>query len=415
MKVFQLENTFFEQLAGVERKKYIYELRIVKYLYVNGPRSSSEIGKHLKISAPNVFSMLSDLIEKELIEKSGRGDSIGGRKPDLYALRQNSFYVMAIEMDIYTTRIAIYNSVNENLTGVKEFPITLNNEPETLDRLISVIQQFIKQSDIKAERLTGIGISMPGLVDSIGGINYTYLKFGDIPLVTLLEEKLQAPVFIENDAKAIALAEYRLGLAKSKKEVLVLYLDWGIGLGMILNGKLYRGISGFAGEFSHIQMVDEGLLCRCGKLGCLETVASGTAVVRMAEEGLAQGKSSILLSRQTTGNKKIDLKQVIDAAQSGDQYAISLFSEAGRYLGQGISILIQLLNPELIILSGKMSEAGQYLITPIQQAIQTHTMNQLSVKTKIELSKMGQEIGIKGALGVIMENIFETIIRHTGR
>lgn len=414
MKLFQLENAFFDQLAGVERKKYIYELRIIKYLYVNGPRSSSEIGKHLKISAPNTFSMLGDLTEKSLIEKNGRGDSIGGRKPDLYGLQKNCFYVLAIEMNIYTTRMAIYNSVNENLTGIREFQFTLNNEPETLSHLVTIIQQFIKQSGIKAQRLTGIGISMPGLVDSIGGINHTYLKAGDIPLVNLLEEKLQLPVFIENDANSIALAEYRLGLAKSKKEVLVLYMDWGIGLGMILNGKLYRGVSGFAGEFSHIQMVDDGLLCRCGKLGCLETVASGTTVVRMAEEGLASGKSSTLQNQQSSRNTKIELKQVIDAALSGDQYAISIFTEVGLNLGKGIAILIQLLNPELIILSGKMSEAGQYLITPIQQAIQTHTMNQISVKTKIELSKMGQELGIKGALGVVMENIFETIIKHAG-
>jgi N-acetylglucosamine repressor len=415
MRIFQLENAFFEQLAGVERKKYLFELRIVKYLYINGSRSSMEVGKQLRISTPNTFSLLNDLTDKGLIEKKGRGDSIGGRKPDLYGLRADCFYVMAVEMNIYSTRIAIFNSNNENLTGIKEFPLTMNNEPETLDMLVTIIQQFIKHSGIKPQRLTGIGISMPGLVDSVGGINHTYLKYGDIPLVHLMEDKLQVPVFIENDANSIALAEYRLGLAKSKKEILVLYMDWGIGLGMILNGKLYRGVSGFAGEFSHIQMEDDGKLCRCGKLGCLETIASGTAVVQKAEDGLASGKASLLQKKITGQKNKLELKQVIDAAMAGDQFAINLFSEIGTNLGKGISILIQLLNPELIILSGKMSEAGQYLITPIQQAIQTYTMSQLQAKTKIVLSKMGQEIGIKGALGVVMENIFESILKHGGR
>ncbi|MFA6336106.1 MAG: ROK family protein, partial [Bacteroidales bacterium] len=229
------------------------------------------------------------------------------------------------------------------------------------------------------------------------------------------EEKLHIPVFIENDAKAIALAEFRLGTARSKKDVLVLYLDWGIGLGIIINGKLYRGVSGFAGEFSHIPMVEDGVLCRCGKLGCLETIASGTTLVRMAEEGIASGKSSMLLNRQKQKNSKIEVKHVVDAALSGDQYSISIIADIGKNLGKGIAILIQLFNPELIVLCGKLSEAGQYLVTPVQQAIQTHTMNQLSKQTKVVLSKMGSEIGIMGALAVVMENVFEASIKRSGQ
>jgi len=415
MEQFQFKNAFIDQLAGVEQKRYVHELKIIKYLYISGLHSSADICRHLKISVPNAFSMLNDLVEKNLIEKKGRGDSIGGRKPDLYGIKDDCFYVMAVEVGVYTTRMAIFNSVNENLTGVKEFSINLNNKSETLDMLIAVIQQFIKMSGINSLRLTGIGISMPGLVDSIQGINYSYLNIGDQSLVSLLEERLQKPVFIENDANAIALAEYRLGIAQSKKEVLVLYLDLGIGLGMILNGKLYRGFAGFAGEFSHIQMVDDGQLCCCGKLGCLETIASGAALVQMAEEGIALGKSSIVLNQPSVKNSRLGVRKVVDAALSGDQYAIGIIAEAGTNIGKAISILIQVLNPEQIVLCGVMSEAGRYLTMPIQQAIQTHSMNQLSKHTKVELSKMGDEIGIKGALAVVMENVFEAVIKRAGR
>jgi len=412
MTIFQLDHVFFDQLAGVERKKYVHEIKIIKYLYISGPHSLADICKHLKISAPNAISMLNDLADKNFIEKKGRGVSIGGRKPDLYGVQVDCFYVMAVEIGLYKTRMAIYNSMNENLTGVKDFFVTIDNNAETIDAIITAIQQFIEQSGVNIQRLTGIGISMPGLVDSIKGINHTYFKFGEKHLLDLLKEKLQKPVFIENDAKAIALAEYLLRLEKSKKDMLVLNLDWGIGLGMILNGKLYQGVSGFAGEFGHISMLEDGQLCRCGKLGCLETVASGTTIVQMAEEGIASGKSSILLNKKNARHTKIDVKDVVDAALSGDQYAIGIFAEVGKNLGKGLSILIQLFNPELIVLSGRMAEAGQYLMTPIQQSVQTHTMNQLNRETRIELSELGQNIGMMGALAVVKDHIFETFIKR---
>ena len=415
MELFPFKNAFFDQLVGVEQKRYIYELKVIKYLYVGGHRTSTEICRHLKISAPNALSMLNDLIEKGVVEKKGRGDSIGGRKPDLYGVKDDAFYVMAVEMDVYTTRMAIFNAANENITGVREIPVTLSNDMETLEMLAAVIQQFIKLSGIDSSRLTGIGISMPGLIDSVHGINHTYLNFGDKPLTKLLEERLNRPVFIENDANAIALAEYRFGVSRSKKEVLVLYLDLGIGLGMILNGKLYKGFSGFAGEFSHIHMVDDGQLCRCGKLGCLETVASGAALVQMAKEGIDQGKSSIVFGPKEENDTRLAVKQVVGAALSGDQYAISIISEAGRNIGKGLSILIQILNPEQIVLSGVMAEAGTYLLMPVKQAVKTHSMNQLNQPTKIELSQMGSEIGLKGALAVVMENIFEAVIKNAAK
>ncbi|MFT3738358.1 MAG: ROK family protein [Breznakibacter sp.] len=415
MRFFHFENAFIDQLAGIERKKYVQEIKVIKYLYVNGPRSTADLCKVLKISVPNMIAILGDLGEKNLIEKRGRGVSIGGRKPDLYGITQNCFFVMGVEIGIYTTRMAIFNSANERLTPVKEYTITLNNETVALELLVQSIQQFISESDIDATRLIGIGVSMPGLIDSVKGVNHTYLNFGKKTVVSLLEEKLKRPVFIENDAKAMALAEFRLGLAKTKRDVLVLFLDWGLGLGMILDGKLYKGTSGFAGEFSHIPMVEDGILCRCGKLGCIETVASGTSIVRMAEEGIKAGKSSMLLHADSGKVEKLDVAHVVNAALGGDQYAINVLAVAGKNLGKGISVLIQLFNPELIVLCGKMSEAGEYLTMPVRQAIQTHAMKQVSEHTKIEVSKLGADIGILGALAVVMENIFENYIKHTGR
>ncbi len=415
MNHFQFETEFVKQLAGVEKKRYVKQIRIVKTLYIDGSQTISELCKRLKISAPNMMSILFDMMDKNIIEKKGQGESIGGRKPDLYGVVSDSFYVVGVEMGIYKIRIALFNADKERLTKLEEYSIELNNEQKTLNVIAETIDSFIDRSGVDRKKLLGVGVSMPGLVDSVNGINHTYLNYEEGPITELLEQKLGCPVFIENDAKAMALAEYRLGCAKSKKDVLVLYLDWGIGLGMILGGKLYRGTSGFAGEFSHIPMVENGELCRCGKLGCMEAVASGTTILKRAEEGVKAGKTSILLVEEDVMHKFLSLKNVIKAAIEGDQYAIKILDETGKDIGKGISILIQLFNPELIVLCGKLAESGELIITPIQQGINTHTMKQIRERAEIVVSDFGSDIGMFGALAVVMENIFDGYIDSYGK
>jgi glucokinase-like ROK family protein len=314
-------------------------------------------------------------------------------------------------MGIYKTRMSIFDNKNTNITGIKIYPLGLDNKLSTLDKLVEHVNELIKESGIDSSKLMGIGISMPGLVDSHKGINYTYLNFGNKSVRDILIKKFNRPVFIENDAKAAALAEFRFGIAKRKKNVLVLYLDWGIGLGLILDGKIYRGTSGFSGEFSHIPMIENGLLCHCGKNGCIETVASGTAITRIAKEGIQSGRSSIISSLVNDDLDKIEIKTIVDAAHQGDQYAISILSEMGYNLGKGIAVLIQLLNPELIVLGGKVSVAGQYITTPIQQSLNTYCMRQIHEKTDIRISEMEQSVGIMGAVAIVMEDIFENHLK----
>ncbi len=415
MNNFHFETEFVNQLAGVEKKRYVQQIRIAKVLYIEGPQTTSQLCKRLKISAPNMMTILNEMVEKNIVEKKGQGESIGGRKPDLYGVTSNSFYVMGVEMGIYKTQIAIYNANNQQISGVEEYSIELNNAEETLEHIVDAINSFIDRSGVDRKKLLGIGVSMPGLIDSVNGINHTYLNYKEGAVADLLGERIGRPVFIENDANAMALAEYRLGCAKDKKDVLVMYLDWGIGLGMVLDGKLYRGASGFAGEFSHIPMVEDGHLCRCGKLGCMETVSSGTTILEMAKKGVADGKTSILLEDNGSSTNFKVLKNVIKAALAGDQYAINILDETGKNLGKGISILIQLLNPELIVLCGKLADSGELITTPIQQGINTHAMKQIRERTNVVVSNFGSEIGMYGALAVVMENIFDKYIASYGK
>lgn len=391
------------------------KIKIVRYLYVKGAHSNADICNRFNISSPTSMALLNELMAEGLIEKQGRGESVGGRKPELYGLRNNSLFVLSIEIEKFNTHMAIFDGTNKNITGTHTFPIRLTKDLTALDELYQHASSLVLSAGIDADKLMGIGLSMPGLVSSREGDSYTYLRTGqdETPLRDLLALKFNKPVYIQNDVKSATLAEYRFGVAQGKRDVLVLTLDWGIGLGVIMDGKLRVGTSGFAGEFGHIPFVDNGVLCHCGKRGCLETVASGSALARMAREGLQAGQDTLLKALSGRELEKIEPHDIIQAANEGDQYAINILAETGRNLGKGIAMLIQLFNPELIIIGGKMAEAKQYLTTPIQQSINTYCMTQLRERTEIALSKLGQQAGILGPVATVMERIFEHRIEST--
>lgn len=408
MDILTLEDAYIKELNNIERKKFFQKLKIIKFLYIKGAQSNADICERFRISSPTSIGLLNELIAEGYVEKQGRGHSIGGRKPDLYGLQDNSLFVLGIEMGQYNTRMAIFNNRNEAVTEIQTFPIPISKDLAALEDLYECAMNLILASGINSSKLLGIGISMPGLVTQKDGRNHTYLFTPEHSesLQQILENKFKKPVFLQNDVKAATLAEYRFGLAKSRRDVLVISMDWGIGIGMIMDGKLRTGTSGFAGEFGHIPMVEDGVLCYCGKRGCLETVASGNALSRLATAGIQSGQSTRLQEFASQEAKQIAPKVVIEAAHHGDQYAINILSEIGLNLGKGIAVLIQLFNPELIILGGKMAEANQYIAVPIQQSINTYCMTQLREKTSIAMSTLGPDAGILGAVATVMENIF---------
>ncbi|HQT22658.1 MAG: sugar kinase [Sphingobacteriales bacterium 17-39-43] len=410
MKSILLEKCYLDSLTNIERKKYLQKVKLVKLLHTEGAKSNADICRVLNISSPTSIILLNELLCEGIIEKKGKGKSIGGRKPELYSLRNNSFYVLCIEMDRFKTEMAILDNNNNNITGIKSFSLKLTKDKSAIKLLHEFAEQLITSSGIDTNKLVGIGLGMPGLVDSNAGRNYTYLVSSSADSKTLqdiLEEKFNKPVYVQNDVKTNALAECRFGLALNKKDALVLLMDWGIGLGIIMDGKLQSGMSGFAGEIGHIPFVKDGELCHCGKRGCLETVASGIALARMAKEGIKSGQTSILNTLSEEEIDQIEPQIVIDAANKGDQYAINILSQVGENLGKAVATLIQLFNPELIILGGKIAEAKQYITIPMRHAINTYCMTRIREHTKIVLSTLGHSAGILGSASIVIENTFE--------
>ncbi len=412
MKSIVADKSHLDALSNIEKKKYLQKVRLVKLIYTDGAKSNAEICRLLNISSPTSLILINELLQEGLLKKKGKGRSIGGRKPELYSLTDHSFYVLCIEIDRFKTVMAVLDNNNNNITGIRSFPLQITEDQSTVDQLHEFADSLIHCSGIDTSKLVGVGISMPGLIDKDAGQNYTYLFSEGNPktLQKTLEEKFNKPVCIQNDVKTNALAEFRFGLAAGKKNVLVLLIDWGIGVGIIMDGKLQSGASGFAGEIGHIPFVNGGELCYCGKRGCLETVASGIALTRNAKEGIRNGETSILSSLTEEEIESIEPSTIINAANNGDQYAISILSDMGRSLGKATATLIQLFNPELIILGGKITAAKQYITIPMRHSMNTYCMTRIRERVKIKLSNLGQDAGLLGSASIVMENILENQI-----
>ncbi|HJW17968.1 MAG TPA: ROK family protein, partial [Flavisolibacter sp.] len=343
------------------------------------------------------------LIEEGCVQELGYAHSTGGRRPQMYSLKSDLMYVVAVAMDQLITRMAIVDMSNNLIGQVEKVELTLNNNVNAAEELRKNISQFLDRSPVPRNKIAGIGIGMPGFVDVIKGVNHSFLKTNEGSLVNYIESEIGLPVLIDNDSSLIALAELRLGEARNRQNVMVININWGVGLGMILNGELFRGYNGFAGEFSHIPLFTNNKMCSCGKSGCLETETSLLVVAEKAIAGLKNGKVS-RLKNLVIENIEETAAAIMNAADQGDKFAVELFSEAGYNIGRGVAILIHLLNPELIVLSGRGAGVGKLWLAPIQQAINEHCIPKIAENTEIKISSLGVQAELIGAAALVMEN-----------
>jgi predicted NBD/HSP70 family sugar kinase len=307
-------------------------------------------------------------------------------------------------MDQLVTRISLMDIHNNHVVGIHKFELPLQKNPNALSDLASKIEQVITSSGIAKNKIIGAGIGMPGFIDSKKGVNYSYLESEDRTITQYLSDRLGMPVYIDNDSSLVALAEFRFGAARHQKNVMVINIGWGIGLGMVLNGELFRGHNGFAGEFSHMSLFKNNKLCVCGKTGCLETEASLGVVIEKAIEGLKTGRLSGLGKQFPSGHFEQDWESIVTAAIKGDQFVIELLSETAYNIGKGVAILIHLVNPESVILSGRGTLAGKVWQAPIQQSLNEHTIPRLAANTTVAISTLGYQAELIGSAALVMEN-----------
>ena len=376
---------------------------IIKRLYFDKALSCAELSEILDKSIPSVSKAVNELIEEGFVVEQGYAPSSGGRRPLMYALLPSAMYIVTVAMDQLSTRIRMVDLLNNPVADIALNELKLFANPHALSTLIDYINDYIAAAGIPKDKIAGIGIGMPGFIDAAQGINYTYLDSAGQSLTQLISAQTGIPAYIENDSSLIALAEQKFGIAKNHKDVMVINLGWGIGLGMIINGEIYRGHNGFAGEFSHIPLSEDGALCTCGKRGCLEAEASMLVVAEKAVKGIKKGHISSLKHTDKDQSKLVG-NAIMEAANNGDQFAIELLSDAGYKIGKALAILIHIMNPESIVLSGRGAIVGKILLAPMQQALNKYCIPRLVSSTELLISDLGFNAELIGTAVLVMEN-----------
>lgn len=396
--------TFFEELndentSGVALKNIQLKKTIISFLCRNGSYTIADICKEVNLSVPKVTNLISELIVDGLVEDLGKVESTGGRKPNLYGMVGNSVFFLGVDIKQNHINIGL-TDLQKNIIEIKQnIPFNLSNSQEALTDLVSIIKDFIKKLTIKKEKILGLGVNLSGRINHATGYSYSFFNFNEEPLAKSLEKEFNIKTFLENDSRAMAYGEFNAGLVKEEKNVLFLNLDHGLGMGVMINSQLYYGKSGFAGEFGHIPLFNNNIICQCGKKGCLETEGSGWALVRNFKEKIEAGTSSILIEKnsKTLTANHIDMDSIIDAANNDDVLAIDLIADLGDKLGRGIALLINIFNPELVIIGGSLAKTDEYLILPIKSAINKYSLSLVNSDTTIKRSTLGEKSGVIGA------------------
>lgn len=359
-----------------------------------GPLSRTEVSRRTGLSAATITTITNELIEEHLVFEKAEGDSSGGRKPILLALNPRGGFVIGAKLTEDHISVAL---TDLEATILARRTITLNDTRQegVLASFCQVVDGLLETERIDRERFYGVGVGLAGIVDSERGLLRQSPIFGweQIPLAEKLHECLGTPVYIDNDVNTLTLTELWFGRGLGINNFLTVTIGRGVGLGIVLDGKLYTGARGGAGEFGHTVVSPDGPLCACGKRGCLETYISDPALVRQAQE---------------MGMRVEHVGDLVGLAEAGDERARVLLAQAGALLGRSLANLVNVLVPQLIILSGEGVRVGDWLFKPMRQALQANTMPALAHDYELKIDVWDEYAWARGATGLVLRQLFES-------
>ena len=383
-------------LKNSDTKNNLQKKQILQLCIKEGNFSLADLSKELNLSIPTTTRLTEELIESGFLEDMGKQDTNGGRRPSIYGLKPSAGYFVGTDIGKSTVSICITDFKGNTVAFYSNLPFRVESSETSFRELCNVIKKQITKSGVKQNNVLAYGVNLSGRVNNETGYCFTYFIGEDRPIASLFEEEFNAPVFVENDSRAMTYGEFICDGGNSEKDMLFLNVTWGLGMGMVIDGKLSYGKSGFSGEIGHFPMMNNGQICHCGKTGCLETAASGFAAHRIVMQKLKNGQASILSEKYSKG-EDIALDDILNAALEDDVLAIEALEEIGTNLGRAIAGLINIFNPELVVIGGKIARVQDYILLPIKSAVQKHSLSLINKDTRIKLSKLGDKAGAVGA------------------
>ena len=382
-----MANSFLGDSNG---KNAVIKRDIIRLCIQHDESSISYFSKTLGISVPTITKLIGELIDDGFVLDEGKIGTSGGRRPSIYGLNPGAGYFVGIDVARHHFHIAITDFKGNMLKYIEDIEFVLESSGASFRQMCRMVKDAVVAQGIPWIKVLAAGVSLSGRVNPEQGYSLTYFVTYDLPLKELFQRELNVPVSIENDSRALTYGEYMHLGKDADKNMVAVNLSWGLGMGMILDGKLYYGKSGFSGEVGHFPLLDNDIMCRCGKVGCLETGASGSALHRMIIEKLKEGRRSSL-SKIYKEKGEIDLSEILDAVETGDVLAIECIGEVGAMLGRGIAGVINIFNPGLVIIGGRLIVGKDHLLLPIRTAVNRLSMPRVTADTKIRLSTLGRK------------------------
>jgi len=369
-----------------------------------GPISRVEIAQKTHLSAATITNITAELIENNLILEKEEGNSSGGRKPILLALNPKGAYVIGLKLSADHVTGALTNLKADVL--LKKTNLLKERSLDTaMSAIVDIVGSLLNDTKVLKENLLGVGLGLAGIVNAENGVlKYSSIfDWHDVNIAELLTKRLNVPIYVDNDVNTLALTENWFGVGRGTDNFLLVTVGRGVGMGIVINGQIYRGGFGGAGEFGHTVIEINGPLCDCGKRGCLESIASDPAIMKKVNEEISRGE----LPKSVK-----DINELITLGQDGNAVAQRIFARAGEALGVGIANLVNIFNPQLIILSGEGIRAGELLLKPMRASIYKNVFNGLLDDVEIRVDALDDDAWARGAAGLVLQQLFESPIHQ---
>lgn len=400
-------------IAENDRKistREINKKNILKIVKNHSPISRIDIASRLKISRPTVSAYIHELIAKGLINEVGFGEStqLGGKKPRLLEFNSKWNYILGAKIGVRTTSAAI-TDLDATIIELARVPTEEWLGPDAvIKKLKGVLYEVMEKSGIPKNRIIGIGIGASGLIDSDRGVivfSPNVSGWSNIPLAQIIEEEFRIRTFVDNECRVQAIAEKYRGLARNCSDFVCVYVAVGVGSGIFIDSKVFRGSNQRGGEMGHVTVVESGVECHCGNYGCLETVASIRKLINDVILRVKDDPTSSLYKKIHSG-RKIEIEDIYKAYDRRESVVMEEVLKNAYWVGVGIANTMKVIDPEIVIIHGKVVPFGERYLGVICETVRKITFPKARHDFKIKFTELGETISLVGAAVMVFDKIF---------
>ena len=379
---------------------------VLELIRTRGPLSRAALVEATNLSLPTVIEIVEQLEREGLVRRVGEGPSTGGRRPVLIELVPDAFFALGVELGTRTTTVVL-TDLRASVRARESVPSRMSEGPEaTYEQAMVALGAFEGRLSGRDGRILGIGVAFPAPVFGRSGAAFSppsYPGWGEIRIGELLAKRYGLPVIVDNDANARAIGEHLFGAGQGYENMFYFVCHRGVGGAAVVDGRLRRGAHGGAGEVGHTLVDPEGPRCGCGRYGCLEAFVGRAAIARRARRLLSLSGRGAMAGVPL---ERVKAEHVIQAAREGDELAVQVMRETGRYLGVGVANVANVLDPSLVVVGGSTAVAGELLLEPVREVLRGRALPGIAENVRVVSGRLGEDAGAVGAAALVLQELF---------